>query len=63
MNSSHTVAVVCALIPALALTVGVALANHLEPRILGLPFVLAWIVIWVLLTPGFMWIAYRSERA
>jgi len=60
---SRTVAVVCAVIPALALTLGVVLADRLEPRILGLPFVLAWIVGWVLLTPAFMWIAYRSERA
>jgi Protein of unknown function (DUF3311) len=59
----RTVAVFCAAIPALALTFGVALANRLEPRILGLPFVLAWIVLWVLLTPAAMWIAYRSERA
>ena len=58
----RTIAVVCAAIPALALTLGVALANRLEPRILGLPFVLAWIVAWVLLTPAFMWVAYRSER-
>ena len=55
-------AVVCAAIPVLALTLGVVLANRLEPRILGLPFVLAWIVGWVLLTPAFMWAAYRSER-
>jgi type IV secretory pathway TrbL component len=47
----------------LGLTVGVAFANHLEPRILGLPFLLAWIVAWVLLTPAFMWVAYRSLKA
>lgn len=58
-----TTAVACAVVPVLALTLGVVLANRLEPRILGLPFVLAWIVAWVLLTPAFMWIAYRSERA
>jgi hypothetical protein len=56
-------AVVCAAIPVLALTIGVALADRLEPRILGMPFVLAWIVAWVLLTPAFMWVAYRSTRA
>jgi type IV secretory pathway TrbL component len=59
----NSTAVVCAIIPVLALTVGVAFANHLEPRILGLPFVLAWIVAWVLLTPAFMWVAYRSLKA
>lgn len=58
--SGRTIAVVCAIIPVLALTVGVAFANQLEPRILGLPFLLAWIVAWVLLTPAFMWAAYRS---
>ncbi len=57
-----TTAVVCAVIPALALTLGVIPADRLEPRIAGLPFVLAWIVVWVLLTPAFLWIAYRSER-
>jgi type IV secretory pathway TrbL component len=57
--SPRTFAVVCAAIPVLALTLGVALANRLEPRILGLPFVLAWIVAWVLLTPAFLWLAYR----
>jgi hypothetical protein len=56
-------AVVCAAIPILALTLGVALANRYEPVILGLPFTLAWIVLWVLLTPAFMWVAYRSERS
>ena len=55
--------ILCAVIPALALTAGVVAADRLEPRILGLPFVLAWIVAWVLLTPAFMWVAYRSVRA
>jgi len=57
------VPILCAVIPALALTAGVVAADRLEPRILGLPFVLAWIVAWVLLTPAFMWVAYRSVRA
>ena len=61
--SSRAIVTVCAVVPALALTLGVALANRLEPRILGLPFVLAWIVAWVLLTPAFMWVAYRRMRA
>ncbi|HEX3551103.1 MAG TPA: DUF3311 domain-containing protein [Candidatus Elarobacter sp.] len=58
---NRRLAIVCAVIPALALTLGVVFANRLEPRILGLPFVLAWIVAWVLLTPAFMWVAYRSR--
>jgi hypothetical protein len=33
-----------------------------EPRILYLPFFLAWIVIWTILTPVVMLIMYRVER-
>jgi hypothetical protein len=63
MPRARMTAFVSAAIPVLALTVGVVPANRLEPRILGLPFVLAWIVVWVLLTPGFMWVAYRSRTS
>jgi hypothetical protein len=60
--STRPLTVLCALVPALALTVGVVAFDRLEPRILGLPFVLAWITAWVLVTPAFMWVAYRSAR-
>ena len=56
-------AVICAVIPVLALTLGVAFADRLDPRIAGLPFLQAWIVAWVLLTPAFMWAAYRQVRS
>ncbi len=48
-------------LPILALTVGVPLVNRIEPRILGLPFVLAWIALWCLLTPACLWGIGRSE--
>lgn len=39
-------------------------ANRIEPRILGLPFLLAWIVAWVLLTSLTMWyIGQRDDAA
>ncbi len=41
-------------IPFLALTIGPLFANRLEPRIFGLPFLLAYLVFWVLATPVFM---------
>ncbi len=50
-----------AAIPLAALTVAIPLVNRVEPRILGVPFLLAWIVIWVVLTPGFLWSIGRSE--
>lgn len=51
-----------AAIPFAALSIAVPLVNRIEPRIFGLPFVLAWIVAWVLLTPAFLWGVGRIER-
>jgi hypothetical protein len=51
-----------AVIPVLALSVAVPFVNHVEPRIFGLPFVLAWIAGWVLITPLFLWTIGRMEK-
>lgn len=53
---------VLAAIPIAALTVAVPLVNRVDPRILGLPFVLFWILAWVFLTPVFLWSIGRLER-
>lgn len=53
---------VLAAIPIAALSVAVPLVNRVEPRVLGLPFVLFWIIAWVLLTPAFVWSIGRAER-
>ena len=53
---------ILAAIPIAALTIAVPLVNRIEPRVLGLPFLLAWIVAWVLLTPAFLWAVARLER-
>jgi uncharacterized protein DUF3311 len=56
MEPRHSVlSVILALIPAIALTIGVPFANHLNPRVVGLPFILAYIVFWIIVTPAFMW--------
>lgn len=54
--------VLLAAVPIAALSLGVPLVNRVEPRILGLPFVLFWIVAWVVLTPAFLWSIGRVER-
>ena len=54
--------VLLAAIPIGALSVAVPFVNRVEPRVAGLPFVLAWIVAWVLLTPAFIWSIGRVER-
>ncbi|MEO7359744.1 MAG: DUF3311 domain-containing protein [Gemmatimonadaceae bacterium] len=43
-----------AVVPLLALLSAPYVANRLEPRILGMPFLLGWIVVWVLITSGVM---------
>jgi len=57
-----TLRVLLAAIPFAALTVCIPLVNRIEPRIAGLPFMLAWILAWVLLTPAFLWSIGRVER-
>jgi Protein of unknown function (DUF3311) len=51
-----------AAIPFCAMTVAVPLVNRVEPRIFGAPFLLGWILAWVLLTPAFLWTIGRLER-
>ena len=53
---------VLAAIPVAALTVAVPLVNRVDPRILGLPFVLFWILAWVFITPLFLVAVGRLER-
>jgi hypothetical protein len=49
-------------IPLLALTFAVPFVNRIEPRILGLPFLLVWVSVWALCTPVFLWTLGRIER-
>lgn len=40
----------------------VALWDRIEPRILGVPFNLMWLVCWIVLCSVCTWGAYRIER-
>jgi hypothetical protein len=60
---STRLSVAIAAIPVLALTLGVPLANRLHPRVFGLPFLLAYIVTWIVLTPAFLGAVYALDRA
>lgn len=46
--------VVLAAIPASMLTFAVPFVNRLDPRIFGFPFLIVWIMAWVVLTPVFL---------
>jgi Protein of unknown function (DUF3311) len=49
-------------VPAVALVGAGWFANRVEPTILGVPFLLAWIVGWVVVTSGAMGLVYYLDR-
>jgi hypothetical protein len=62
MKRTTPLSIGLALIPVLALTLGIPFANRVDPRIAGLPFLLAYITLWILLTPAFLLAVYRLEH-
>ena len=60
-GATTPVSLALALVPVLGLTLGIPFANHVEPRIFGLPFLPVYIVGWIVVTPAFMFAVYRSE--
>ncbi len=56
-------AVFFAAIPFVAMCFTVPLWDRVYPFVLGLPFNLFWLVLWILVTPLFLWRSYRIEHA
>lgn len=50
-----------ALIPFVGILGGVFFANHVQPYVLGLPFLMFWIVLWVVLTSAIMALIYMLD--
>jgi hypothetical protein len=50
-----------AILPFIGILVGVAFVNRVTPLVLGLPFVLAWIVGWIVLSAVIMGIVYATD--
>ena len=50
-------------LPFLGILGGIVFANRVEPYVLGMPFILFWIVLWVVLTSGIMAIIYNLDPA
>ncbi|HYK53431.1 MAG TPA: DUF3311 domain-containing protein [Candidatus Eremiobacteraceae bacterium] len=48
-----------AAIPVIAMTFAMPFVNRDEPHVIGLPFVFAWIIAWIVVTPAFMWVIHR----
>lgn len=55
-------AVLIGLIPFLAMCFSVPLWDRISPRILGLPFNLFWLSLWIVLSSGCMELARRVEN-
>jgi len=52
-----------AALPFIGILLGVPFVNRVEPLVLGMPLVLAWIVLWVVLTAAIMAVVYRLDPA
>ena len=52
-----------AALPFLGILGGIFFANRVEPYVLGMPFILFWIVLWVVLTSAIMGVVYRLDPA
>ena len=48
-----------ALLPFLAMLIGPFFVNRVTPTIFGMPFLLAWLVAWILLTAAIMAVIFR----
>lgn len=51
-----------AVLPAVGMLGGVPFANRVRPYVFGLPFLLAWIVIWVVMTSLIMGLIFVLDR-
>jgi hypothetical protein len=52
-----------AVLPFLGILVGSPFFNRVTPFVLGMPLLLAWIVLWILLTAAIMAVIYWSDPA
>jgi hypothetical protein len=53
---------VLASVPFGGLCFSVSFWDRVDPRVLGLPFNMFWILAWLVLTPALMAIIYRREK-
>ncbi|ABO68529.1 MULTISPECIES: DUF3311 domain-containing protein [Geobacillus] len=50
-------------LPFLGMLGGIPFVNRVEPYVLGMPFLLFWLVAWVIVTSVIMAIVYRFDPA
>ena len=52
-----------AAVPTVILLTGIPFVNRVHPMILGLPLLIAWILLWVVVTSGVMGVLLYLDRA
>ncbi len=62
MKKGTKYALILGAIPFITLVFALPLVNRIKPVVFGLPFILFWILCWVILTPLILFIAYTLER-
>lgn len=62
MQKGTKLALIIGVLPFLTLVFALPFVNRIEPMILGLPFILFWILSWVILTPLILFAAYLAEK-
>jgi hypothetical protein len=62
MQKGTKLALILGAIPFVALVFALPLVNRVKPIILGFPFLLFWILCWVLVTPLILFAAYLLEK-
>jgi hypothetical protein len=62
MKKGTRIALILGAIPFVTMVFALPLVNRIEPIILGLPFLLFWLLAWVVLTPVILALAYRLEK-
>jgi hypothetical protein len=55
-------AVILGLVPFAGMCFSVPLWDRIDPMVLGMPFNLFWLVLWIPLTSLCLWAAYRLDR-
>jgi hypothetical protein len=62
MKKGTRIALILGAIPFITMVLALPLVNRIEPIILGMPFLLFWLLAWVVLTPVILGLAYRLEK-
>jgi hypothetical protein len=62
MQKGTRIALILGAIPFITMVFALPLVNRIEPVILGLPFLLFWLLGWVVLTPFILMAAYFLEK-